>query len=161
MSAQGGSTVALPTGRMVLDYERGSVAACSAVYPMLGPEWIDAVARFVNQPRRGAQDLTSRTRDALRSSLPTYTILDGATDAISSARVVLVVDPVSQPGQTVECFTVDYSSTERVDRLSEHLMGVVLGAPDSPTAREIEHLSGLYSIDALTAFSIRCYRQNH
>ncbi|MGK9274393.1 hypothetical protein KXR83_25685 [Williamsia muralis] len=158
MSAQGGSTVALPTGRMVLDYERGSVAACSAVYPMLGSEWIDAVARFVNQPRRGARDLTSRTRDALRSSLPTYTVLD---DAISSARVVLVVDPVSQPGQTVECFTVDYSSTERVDRLGEHLMGVVLGAADSSTVREMEHLSGLYSIDALTAFSIRCYRQNH
>ena len=161
MSAQGGSTVALPTGRMVLDYERGSVAACSAVYPMLGPEWIDAVARFVNQPRRGARDLTRRTRDALRSSLPTYTILDDANDAISSARVVVAVDPVSQPGQTVECFTVDYSPTERVDRLTEHLMGVLLGAPDSPTAREIEHLSDLYSIDALTALSIHCYKQNH
>ena len=161
MTATSGAGLALPTGRMVLDVERCSVTACGAAHAIVGAAFLEAVARWVNQPRRGARDLTIPTRDALRSSLPTHTVL-GPEDAINAARAVLVVDPLSLPGQQVECFVVDYSpGPGRVDRLSDHLVGVLLFEPNSPTARAIEHVADLYVIDDLSAFSIHQYRQNH
>lgn len=161
MTAESGPELALPTGRMVVDVEQGSVAADGAATAMLGAVFIEAVNRFVNQPRRGARDLTGPTRDALRSSLPTHTVL-GPDDAITAARVVLVVDPLSLPGQRMECFVVDYSPGSRqLDQLSDHVVRVLLFEPQSRTAREIEYLSDLYLIDDLAAFSIHQYRQTH
>lgn len=146
---------------MVIDAERSSVTACAAAHAILGAAFIEAVTRFINQPRRGTRDLTIPTRDAVRSSLPTHTVL-GPDDVINAARAVLVVDPLSLPGQQVECFVVDYSpGPGRVDRLSDHLVSVLLFEPHSPTARAIEHVADLYLIDDLSAFSIHQYRQNN
>lgn len=161
MTVTSGAGLALPTGRMVIDVERCSVTVCDAAHAILGAAFLEAVARWVNQPRRGARDLTIPALDALRSCLPTHTVL-GPEDSISAVRAVLVVDPLSLPGQQVECFVVDYSAgSGRVDRLSDHLVGVLLFEPHSPTARAIEHVADLYVIDDLSAFSIHQYRQSH
>ena len=146
---------------MVIDAERCSITACAAAHEIVGAAFLEAVARFINQPRRGVRDLTIPTRDALRSNLPTHTVL-GPDDAITATRAVLVVDPLSLPGQQVECFVVDYTvTTGRVDRLSDHLVSVLLFEPNSPIARAIEHVADLYLVDDLSAFSIHQYQQNH
>ena len=151
------AALALPTGRIVLDMDECSVQACAAAHLIVGGEFINAVGRFLNQPRRGHLELTTSVRAAVSSHRPTHTDL-GEADAIRVGRAVLTVDPLSLPGRQVECFVVDYTPVSgAVHRLSEHIVGILTHAPGSKTARDIGHIADLYLIDELSAYSILHY----
>lgn len=142
---------------MVLDMDECSVQACAAAHLIVGGEFLNAVGRFLNQPRRGQRELPAAVRDAVSSHRPTHTVL-GEADAIRAGRAVLTVDPLSLPGRQVECFVVDYTQVSgAVHRLSEHLVGILTHAPGSQTAHDIGHIADLYLIDELSAYSILHY----
>lgn len=148
----------LPVGRVVIDAGRSTVSACPVARTIVGESFLEAVQRYVHQPRRGQLDLTAAVTTALSSKFATHLVLRRA-DGVAREPAVMTVERRAGAPDRIVCHVVDYSQDQEVLLDAAEQVAILLG---DRSARDVAGLvtafAQRFEVDDMTAYAVLQYQ---